>query len=1406
MSEQYIDYFNLDPSYYPEINEDSIRANPDCWKSTYPHRDFIELLKKAHNAMARGLSNQCKSLWLEGAYGTGKSRIAYTLKRLLEAPIADVEEYFDRFQSLKQQPDLLLKYKNQKAAGPVVCAYRYGSGNLQNSNDLCRAAYDSLTQALKARGFDPLAEKTLRGAMLQWLQVPRNQRYMADLIADEEYSYKGSFSEGIEGVMARLRDENRDCNELIRDLQEIAQNQGITGMDLNLDNLKAWIREVIEKNQLKAFFFVWDEFSSFFKQNATHLDQFQKLVELSNEQPFYLIIVTHQTRALLGNDPTSRLIKDRFIFQEITMPDNIAFDLCADALKIQPAAESAWNEVAQDLMNRTITVRGLVAADIYKDDKQKGESVLRRLIPLQPMTALVLKYIAEHFGSNQRSMFNFIRNKDENIHAFQRFIKEKSPYDDEPLLCVDYLWEFLFEQGVGAQGHLDQAASQALYFYNTWADSLFEPEQRLLKTILLLDTLNKQLGSAKAFFHPTDQNLRLCYEGSDLLGEGRATLAANDLCARNILYKRKFNKGEEEYVPLFSDNAAQSEIQKYEETLRKTLKTERLLKEAEIADSKGILILPLTPAQRLRCAFAFGTEDSFAVAQRAVVKDLKEYQFPVLFLFARNAREKDYLQAKIREIYAEGSRYKSVITVDATENLLSEERSNTYIEATAHYDYLVGKQQASKTEIEHFDRQRKDPLKDWREEMRDHGQFRVRSSENIEGLLSNGINAVQQALERMTKKRYPLALDSQQGLSEQFFKASNLKDGALLGLTPIRDGKIAYKGIYQARAVEALLGRFALSEDYLKDENLKNEEIPCLRQAIEQKIRQGFKHSGSVALSDLARLLIKNGLMPSNLMAITMGFLLRDYSGAPYRHACLEQSEQMTCELLAQSIAEAIKFVDGSVPKYQERSIQELTPRQRKFIEFARAVFRTSDDGSLQKQIEEIRNRLLEFGLPIWCLESEADEDARQILDAVQKIGRHEDHSSQIERIGEILEQKPEELTAISALLQKDKLEASMLDYLKRFDNGLLYDLSTRAKTDVLEDFHKVFNGNDGLWMWNRETCEEQIQKLETDYKLILKSAELLGLEIHSFRETVDQWKNKLKFLHIPQKLYEKYDGDLKPICLRFKEICQKDDLNSQNRTVFLSLLEEKAPQLKELFLTDEGQKAVLKGEYGALLKDLSNQDVDEIYAELPRGFTQDYNVFDERLTELCEKQRQNQQKADLLRLWNQLTESPTPSEWSEKNRLPALAVFDASQKNEAESLFHAIESPSASTSEVKSALSFAEKMQSELSSMGHLSQSENDRLFRKRVLRDYEATLKGDLESVRQRLQSIHPKDWLNEAAQNIVKQTADMMYEKKGKEKLADLLSRKSGEQLKSLLLKAVDDDTTLGRALLIYLENAE
>lgn len=140
----YRDYFNIDPKYYAAVTADLIKSGEVKWTAFYPHETFVKLLEKTHIMLS---GKDSRSLWVEGAYGTGKSHAALTVKSMLEASDNEIRAYFKDY-GLKD--DLCQQLITDKSNGKLITIHRIGSASIRSDQDLILALQDSITAALQA--------------------------------------------------------------------------------------------------------------------------------------------------------------------------------------------------------------------------------------------------------------------------------------------------------------------------------------------------------------------------------------------------------------------------------------------------------------------------------------------------------------------------------------------------------------------------------------------------------------------------------------------------------------------------------------------------------------------------------------------------------------------------------------------------------------------------------------------------------------------------------------------------------------------------------------------------------------------------------------------------------------------------------------------------------------------------------------------------------------------------------------------------------------------------------------------------------------------------------------------------------------------------------------------------------
>ena len=332
----YRDYFNIDPKYYAAVTADLIESGKVLWKNFYPHETFVKLLEKTYAVLS---GKEPRSLWVEGAYGTGKSHAALTVKSLLDATDTEVDEYFDEYGLSK---DLCQKIKTVKNVGKLITIHRIGSGSIRSDQDLILAVQDSIMRALAAHGIENHGEASLRDAALRWFEKKASRDYFDQLISEEQYAWTFG-GNTVDTIIEKLQTGSPETiAKLMRDIIAVAEDNGITALRLDIQGMAEWIKSVIEDNQLSGILFVWDEFTEFFQNNPNSLTGFQTLAEISLSHPFYFMIVSHESRSLFLNTDTAKKILDRFVPPiKIELPENMAFRLMAQAMKTLPPSAPA---------------------------------------------------------------------------------------------------------------------------------------------------------------------------------------------------------------------------------------------------------------------------------------------------------------------------------------------------------------------------------------------------------------------------------------------------------------------------------------------------------------------------------------------------------------------------------------------------------------------------------------------------------------------------------------------------------------------------------------------------------------------------------------------------------------------------------------------------------------------------------------------------------------------------------------------------------------------------------------------------------------------------------------------------------------------------------------------------------
>ncbi|MDX9810724.1 MAG: hypothetical protein RBT04_11290, partial [Sphaerochaetaceae bacterium] len=237
MLEKYRHYFDIDPDYFPAVNEAVISKNPEMWKKFFPHDTFVKLIRNMVSVLDR---KQKLSLWVEGAYGTGKSHAVLTLKKLLDASEEDTRVYFERYGMDK---DLCSNFQRVKNSGKILTVHRYGSATIRSDHNLVFAIQESIEKAMTDSGIENKGGNALKTATIKWLTDTDNKNYFNSLMTGKHSDLFGG--DDVDAILEKLSTFSGDALAKVMDnIFKVADERQIKAISLSTTALCEWIREI----------------------------------------------------------------------------------------------------------------------------------------------------------------------------------------------------------------------------------------------------------------------------------------------------------------------------------------------------------------------------------------------------------------------------------------------------------------------------------------------------------------------------------------------------------------------------------------------------------------------------------------------------------------------------------------------------------------------------------------------------------------------------------------------------------------------------------------------------------------------------------------------------------------------------------------------------------------------------------------------------------------------------------------------------------------------------------------------------------------------------------------------------------------------------------------------------------
>lgn len=1388
MDNKYKDYFDIDPDYFPAVNPDVIKSNPELWKKFYPHETFIKLIKDIVSVLNR---QQKQNIWVEGAYGTGKSHAVLTLKHLLDSTEQETKEYFETF-NLDQ--DLLKKFLYVKSEGKIITVHRYASSSIKGDNDLFIAIQESIEQALRDAGIDNAAHGAMKDAVVKYLSDEYNKQYFNGLVTGPYASLFGGSD--ADKIIKDLQEYTEDAlRELMRKIFKVANERQIRAFTLDDKGLCEWIRETIRQNKLNAIVFIWDEFTEYFQNNMTALTGFQTMLELSKTEHFCFIPVTHKSEALFSaQDTMKNKILGRFVRPRcvIELPENMAFQLMGAAMQknSDPVIYQEWTEeILPDLCDRTVNSRVIVGKQTKLNDEQ-----MRGILPIHPYAASLLKHISTSFDSNQRSMFDFIKNdRGDDTHAFQWFIKNCGPLDDNPLLTIDMLWNFFYDMG---KESLALSIRQILDNYPRLSRAnLLEDEKRVLKAVLLFQAISFEVRDSVDLFLANEKNLNSAFEGSDL--EGKASHIAEKLVRDKILYKKIVGKNDVYSVLIgeMSEDQIEKHKKKYLTKTTSSLITDGALDEA----------IELPAALKLRYKLVYAGITDFEQTTKKCMNEAErdgKHLYGVV-TFAKDSSERLALSQKITTKLNENPDT-PVIFIDCSKTLLGEEQFAEWVEFKAKADYHSGKDKDQSTQNSNY---ANDVLKNWRKNIKD-GEFVYYSKVRLNGETLATEDALMDELCAYNRKIFTNGLECYNVIANMW-TLNAARQGAECGLKEEIAG--TFRSSNPNTKLEVALNGAWKVQDYWTSSPSLN--ISAIKARLEELMRTKLRRDGRISIRTIFETLSEApyGFMPCNLSAFILGFLLKEYCGGKYTWSDDTTSDELTVDKMKEMIHEILQQEKTPNPRYRDKYIVTMPQEVKAFIDITSKAFGISKSQctSVEAARERVRAKMRELSFPIWTLDyiiegESIDTDVEVVKRLVELYGflannvKEETDMSENDiaiEIGKISLKNASAISDLEKLFTAEKCQIGIKAFLDVYKDGELIKLANAVNdgNQYINVLRSKFAVDAANWVWRKGTAEAVIDSVILEYQIIEESNKCVGTS-KSYKDALRAWSGKANNMRLSFSAIKNDVDDLDVLLGYIYEICTTDQLQEQHKQAFLDSMKIFGAKFVDFY--NNRQNDVFKKVCDFELTGLSDADKDKVYGAMPMGcFTKDKVGYSNLVAQMVEEQKKGLNSMKLRNIWREKTNTSSPYQWSEQFSMPIFAMLAEQEVTVCRKIFATINSNKADAKDISDAITYLENAKF----FDFLSDaSQRDKMFVKNIIRD-NAVMLSNIAEVKDYLRS-HVTDvpyyWFGSpSVQSTLNKMAEAKYNKDGYEIAFQKIDQMSAEDVKKYLKDLIKNNKNVG-----------
>ena len=1258
----YKDYFGIRPDYAPCMTLADINKTPETWLGFYPHDSFVEILRE----LLKCLEGGNKTLWITGAYGTGKSHASLVLQKLFTDDKARVLKWLDLRKA--QIPDPVKKRLLEQSSEKILIVYDVNADSVDAKNQFLMRLQRGISKTLEAGGHTI----PLKGKLDEVIDRIRQDEPHFFAKREEMQTRLSHLNAGIktaDSLEKKLRDTNLEAG-LVSDVMRVLEARHIY-LGMSAEEFLNWVDESLNANGLSKLVYIWDEFSSFIDHNRSELKTLEQLAEAAQQGRFYFVPVTHTdiSSYLAAGAESAKKANDRFTFKRLDLPNETALKLAADAFVENPARATEWKQERDALWH---SVNGVAENYMVVNKAGIDAEDFKNILPLHPMAAFLLKHLSvSSVGSNQRSMFEFL-----NGEEFKAFI-EKGGLDvsGHQFLTVDHLWRYFVERDdLGTE----QAVRDARGEYTRREQDLQPDEWRVFKAVLLFGLIEQIQGTGHPLLSVTVENIQRSFEGD-------GALQGMDAILRNLEQKHCFSivNGRCER---FRDRSDTKEIEEKKAALDGKF-GELVLKDTEAELIKQLKGVNYGGRFDVRAAGVNGLSPSSIQKRESFGNNGNRVL--VQFILARDEQEQLLVPDKAKELAKQFKDHRMLFVTlpDVTfcrNNAKAWEKFTDY-----QARYTLGDSVGKKV----FETQMNNAKAEWHSNVMSAAKLIVYKP-NVNGEpFAEEVTWGQLKKDWLTgyaKQTFKAYTDDLCGYSISAFAAPTaLQSWAQAGMEFDKFSKPgAWKTVVATWQKNGITG-----EETWFDAN-QNHPLTHLREKCkawqDNTVGAGNPCSIRKLYIDLQR--PPYGLLGVPHSAFVLGFVLKTWLTGQRK---LQWTDGVISKALNEAalaeIIEAIVKDDGTNTIKNEKLICRLSKEEQAFIKQSSKIFGSNQlvDGTVEAALNAVATRLEDISqcVPLWVLpeyiRSQAEPSAEtmgKVIDAlcaansISSKGDTETRGNKVKEIGEILLTTPGLADAMAKYMTPVVFEEAFQRYVDsaKPDLKAVSERMGGSAHVYCRAVKNRFAATSG-WLWKRGDAESVLEEI---YRQTLCAEHIRGLAgssgYMSFGDALNRLSNAvLGENKVPTEFWAKKH----PALQRFFELLGRPAMIGDDVKAFEEILEQQMGVIREVFfdIAQAQQLCAIREIFGEIWP-MAIAEGRELYNALPSDSAKtDEQSFKTLGRIKIEEYSRALVSKQVAVLWREHTGTESPDEWSRKYALPAECLL---AEDDAKSIVDAVAKP----------------------------------------------------------------------------------------------------------------------------------